>query len=48
ESCMLADAWATALLVSRRDAGLALARRRGLTAFLVDTNGTSHAVPPLA
>lgn len=44
ESCMLADAWATALLVARLDAGLALARRRGLTAFLVDTAGRSHAV----
>ncbi|MER2606572.1 MAG: FAD:protein FMN transferase [Siculibacillus sp.] len=38
-TCMLADAWATALMVHGRRAGLALAERLGLAAILVGTDG---------
>lgn len=39
--CMVADAWATALLVSGPEAGLQLARHNGLDAlFIVNENGT--------
>jgi thiamine biosynthesis lipoprotein len=38
---MVADAWATALLVSGPEAGLQLARHNGLDAlFIVNENGT--------
>ena len=36
ESCMAADAWATALLVRGLDEGVALARRLGMSALFVD------------
>lgn len=39
ESCMVADAWATALMVSGADAGLELARRHCLLALLVRRDG---------
>jgi len=39
ESCMVADAWATALLVSGAHGGLELARRYGLAALFVRTDG---------
>lgn len=38
-SCMLADAWATALLVLGEDAGVRLARERGLDALFVLHDG---------
>ena len=38
-TCMEADAWATALLVAGREAGAAMALRRGLTAILVTRAG---------
>ncbi|GAA4019334.1 FAD:protein FMN transferase [Actimicrobium antarcticum] len=38
-TCMLADAWATALLVLGEDAGLALARERGMDALFVMRDG---------
>jgi thiamine biosynthesis lipoprotein len=39
DSCMLADAWATALLVLGRDAALALAQARDLAVYLVTRAG---------
>lgn len=39
DSCMIADAWATALMVSGADTGLELARRLGLAALLVRSDG---------
>jgi thiamine biosynthesis lipoprotein len=39
ESCMVADAWATALMVAGAARGPALARRMGLAAILVPTDG---------
>jgi len=39
ESCMVADAWATALLVLGARSGLELARRYGLAALFVQANG---------
>jgi thiamine biosynthesis lipoprotein len=39
ESCMVADAWATALMVSGARGGLELARRYGLAALFVRSNG---------
>lgn len=39
DSCMVADAWATALMVSGAEAGLELARKIGLAALLVRTDG---------
>lgn len=39
ESCMVADAWATALMVSGTDAGLELAHGRGLAALFVRIDG---------
>jgi thiamine biosynthesis lipoprotein len=39
-TCMLADAWATALLVLGEDAGVALARGRGMDALFVLHDGT--------
>ncbi len=38
-SCMLADAWATALLVLGEKAGIKLAQERGMTALFVLHNG---------
>ena len=38
-SCMLADAWATALLVLGEKAGIELARKRGMTALFVLHDG---------
>ncbi|MEO7066032.1 MAG: FAD:protein FMN transferase [Rhodanobacter sp.] len=38
-SCMLADAWATALLVLGETAGIELARKRGMTALFVLHDG---------
>jgi thiamine biosynthesis lipoprotein len=38
-SCMLADAWATALLVLGEEAGVALAQRRGMDALFVLRDG---------
>jgi thiamine biosynthesis lipoprotein len=38
-SCMLADAWATALLVLGETAGIKLARKRGMTALFVLHDG---------
>ena len=38
-TCILADAWATALLVLGEDAGVALARDRGMDALFVQRNG---------
>jgi len=39
-TCMAADAWATALLVAGSERGMSLARRFGLDAVLVNTDGT--------
>jgi FAD:protein FMN transferase len=39
ETCMVADAWATALMVCGADAGLKLARQFGLSALLIRTDG---------
>jgi thiamine biosynthesis lipoprotein len=39
DSCVVADAWATALMVSGAEAGLELARKIGLGALLVRTDG---------
>ncbi len=39
-SCMLADAWATALLVLGEEAGVALAHRRGIDALFVMRDGS--------
>lgn len=39
-TCMEADAWATALMVRGAEAGIALARRRGLAALFVQADGT--------
>mgnify|MGYP001765210928 CR=1 FL=1 len=41
ESCMVADAWATALMVAGATRGLDLARRMDLAAILVGTDGTT-------
>lgn len=41
ESCMVADAWATALMVAGSTRGLALARRERLAAILVGRDGTT-------
>ena len=41
-SCMVADAWATALMVAGLDAGEALARRHGLGAILVGRDGETR------
>jgi thiamine biosynthesis lipoprotein len=38
-SCMLADAWATALLVLGEVAGVALAQKRGMDALFVMRDG---------
>jgi len=38
-TCMLADAWATALLVLSEDAGVSLARNRGMDALFVLRDG---------
>ena len=38
-SCMLADAWATALLVLGEKAGIELAQKRGMTALFVLHDG---------
>ncbi len=38
-NCMLADAWATALLVLGEKAGIELARKRGMTALFVLHDG---------
>ena len=43
ESCMVADAWATALMVAGAERGLDLAGRMGLTAILVGRDGTTRA-----
>mgnify|MGYP001765856861 CR=1 FL=1 len=43
ESCMLADAWATALMVSGAKEGFALVQRLGLAAILVGVDGTTRA-----
>lgn len=42
ESCMVADAWATALMVAGCEAGLALARRHGIAAILTGRDGTTR------
>ena len=39
ETCMTADAWATALMVAGAERGVATARRLGLAAFFVGTDG---------
>jgi thiamine biosynthesis lipoprotein len=39
ETCMMADAWATALMVAGSVAGAALARRHNLTALFIDRDG---------
>ena len=41
-TCMVADAWATALMVAGMQAGLALARRHALAAILVGRDGDSR------
>ena len=52
ESCMVADAWATAIMVAGSEHGNDLARRMGLTAILVRRDGITsttfadHAPPP--
>ncbi|MCM5557163.1 FAD:protein FMN transferase [Pleomorphomonas sp. JP5] len=46
ESCMAADAWATALLVRGLDEGVALARRLGMSALFVD--GQDRVISTLA
>ena len=43
ESCMVADAWATALMVTGAERGTALARRLGLAAILVTRDGATVA-----
>ncbi len=43
ESCMVADAWATALMVAGARDGFALAQRLGLAAILVGVDGTTRA-----
>ncbi|WP_333825770.1 FAD:protein FMN transferase [Pinisolibacter sp.] len=43
ESCMVADAWATALMVTGAKDGFALAQRLGLAAILVGVDGTTRA-----
>lgn len=48
ETCMAADAWATALLVRGARAGPALARRLGLAALFVRADGAVEATWPLA
>ena len=40
-SCMIADAWATALMVAGAERGLDLARERGLAAILVRRDGST-------
>lgn len=47
-TCMAADAWATALLVRGASAGPALARRLGLAALFVRSDGTVEGTGPLA
>ncbi len=42
ERCMVADAWATALMVAGLEAGIALARRHGIAAILVGHDGTTR------
>jgi thiamine biosynthesis lipoprotein len=44
DSCMLADAWATALIVLGREAALSLAEARGLAVYLVTRDGDEIAV----
>lgn len=44
DSCMIADAWATALMVSGADAGLELARSLGLAALLIRTDGEAMSI----
>jgi thiamine biosynthesis lipoprotein len=44
DSCMLADAWATALIVLGREAALALAGEQGLAAYLVSVDDGDLAV----
>lgn len=46
ETCMAADAWATALLVHGLDEGVALARRLGMSALFVD--GQDNVISTLA
>ena len=46
ETCMAADAWATALLVRGLDEGVALARRLGMSALFVD--GQDNVISTLA
>jgi len=41
QSCMDADAWATALMVAGREKGAALAETQGLTALFIDRDGES-------
>ncbi|MDK9698099.1 MAG: FAD:protein FMN transferase [Siculibacillus sp.] len=41
ESCMVADAWATALMVAGAERGSALARRMGLAAILIPARGST-------
>lgn len=48
ETCMAADAWATALLVRGASEGPALARRLGLAALFVRADGTMEGTGPLA
>ncbi|PPQ32762.1 thiamine biosynthesis protein ApbE [Rhodoblastus sphagnicola] len=43
-TAMVADAWATALMVLGEDAGSVLSRRLGLRAIFVTRNGETHAV----
>jgi thiamine biosynthesis lipoprotein len=40
ESCMVADAWATVLMVAGAQAGLDLARRLGMSAVFIGADGT--------
>lgn len=42
-SCMVADAWATALMVAGLEAGSALARRNGIAAIFVGHDGETRA-----
>jgi thiamine biosynthesis lipoprotein len=42
DRCMVADAWATALMVAGARRGLDLARRRGLAAILVGHDGATR------
>ncbi|MFG1416420.1 FAD:protein FMN transferase [Xanthobacter sp. V0B-10] len=48
ETCMAADAWATALLVRGASEGATLARRLGLAALFVHADGSVEATWPLA